>query len=94
VVIPGVTLTVAPGARPQTSHLVVSAPYAAGSAASLQVRSGGAWVTLRTKTADSSGSVTFGVKNQRHQRIYRVVVPRTAQHAAGLSNPAVVPARA
>ena len=36
----------------------------------------------------------FGVKLQLHQRIYRVVVLPTAQHGKGISNPAVVPARA
>jgi len=94
VVIPAVSLVAGPGGRPQTERLTASAPYAVGSDAILQVRAGGAWRTLRSRTIGATGQVAFGVKLQRHQRIYRVVVPRIVQHAMGISNPAVVPARA
>jgi hypothetical protein len=94
VVIPVVSLTAIPGNRPGNERLIVSAPYAAGSEAILQVRAGGTWRTLRSRPIDSTGQALFGVGLQRHQRIYRVVVPRTVQHARGISNPAVVPARA
>jgi hypothetical protein len=94
VVIPAVSLTAAPGNRPGSERLTASAPYAAGSEAILQVRAGGTWRTLRSRPIGTAGQVMFGVKLQRHQRIYRVVVPRTVQHAMGISNPAVVPARA
>jgi hypothetical protein len=94
VVVPAVSLVAGPGGRPQTERLTASAPYAVGSDAILQVRAGGAWRTLRSRTIGATGQVAFGVKLQRHQRIYRVVVPRTVQHAMGISNPAVVPARA
>jgi hypothetical protein len=94
VVIPAVSLTAAPGGRPQTERLTASAPYAIGSDAILQVRAGGTWQTLRSRTIGTAGQVMFGVKLQRHQRIYRVVVLRTAQHGKGISNPAIVPARA
>ena len=92
VVIPAVSLTAGPGSRPGTERLIASAPYAAGSDAILQVRAGGTWRTLRSRTIGTTGQVMFGVKLQRHQRIYRVVVPRTVQHGKGISNPAVVPA--
>ena len=94
VVIPTVSLTAIPGNRPGNERLIVSAPYATGSEAILQVRAGGTWRTLRSRPIDSIGQALFGVKLQLHQRIYRVVVPRTVQHAMGISNPAVVPARA
>jgi hypothetical protein len=94
VVIPAVSLTAGPGNRPGNERLTASAPYASGSVAILQVRAGGTWRTLRSRTIGTTGQVIFGVKLQRHQRIYRVVVPRTVQHARGISNPAVVPARA
>ena len=93
VVIPPVALTAAPGNRPGNGRLTVSAPYAAGSKAILQIWAGGTWRTLRSRPIDSTGQALFGVKLQRHQRIYRVVVPRTVQHARAISNPAVVPAR-
>jgi len=94
VVIPAVSLTAGPGNRPGAERLIASAPYAAGSDAILQVRAGGTWRTLRSRTIGTNGQVMFGVKLQRHQRIYRVIVPRTVQHARGISNPAIVPARA
>jgi len=94
VVIPAVSLTAGPGSRPGTERLIASAPYAAGSDAILQVRAGGTWRTLRSRTIGTTGQVMFGVKLQRHQRIYRVVVPHTVQHGKGISNPALVPARA
>jgi hypothetical protein len=94
VVIPAVSLTAIPGNRPGNERLIVSAPYAAGSEAILQVRAGGTWRTLRSRPIDSTGQALFGVKLQLHQRIYRVVVLPTAQHGKGISNPAVVPARA
>ena len=94
VVIPAVALTAAPGPRPGSERLTASAPYATGSEAILQVRADGTWRTLRSRTIGTTGQVGFGVKLQRHQRIYRVIVPRTVQHARGISNPAVVPARA
>jgi hypothetical protein len=94
VVIPAVSLTAGPGGRPGSERLTASAPYAAGSAAILQIRAGGTWRTLRSRTLSAAGQVVFGVKTQRHQRVYRVVVPHTVQHARGVSNPAIVPARA
>ncbi len=94
VVVPAVSLTASPGNRPLNERLTVSAPYAIGSDAILQIWAGGTWRTLRSHPIGPAGQVVFGVKLQRHQRIYRVVVPRTVQHARGISNPAVVPARA
>jgi hypothetical protein len=93
VVIPAVALTAAAGRRPGSEQLIASAPYATGSEAILQVRAGGTWRTLRSRPVEDTGQVVFGVPLQRHQRIYRVVVPRTVQHARGISNPAVAPAR-
>jgi len=94
VVIPQVSLIAVPGARPQAERLIASAPYAIGSDAILQVRAGGTWKTLRSRPIGTAGQVMFGVKLQLHQRIYRVVVLPTAQHGKGISNPAIVPARA
>jgi hypothetical protein len=94
VVVPAVSLTAGPGSRPGTERLIASAPYAAGSDAILQVRAGGTWRTLRSRALGTTGQVMFGVKLQRHQRVYRVVVPHTVQHGKGISNPALVPARA
>jgi len=94
VVVPAVSLTAGPGSRPGTERLIASAPYAAGSDAILQVRAGGTWRTLRSRAIGTTGQVMFGVKLQRHQRVYRVVVPHTVQHGKGISNPALVPARA
>jgi hypothetical protein len=94
VVIPAVSLTASPGNRPGNERLTASAPYATGSDAILQVRAGGTWRTLRSRPIGTTGQVMFGVKLQRHQRIYRVIVPRTVQHARGISNPAIVPALA
>jgi len=92
VVVPSVSLAAIPGNRAGNERLIASAPYATGSNAILQVRAGGTWRTLRSRPIGAAGQVVFGVKLQRHQRIYRVVVPRTVQHAMGISNPAVVPA--
>jgi hypothetical protein len=94
VVVPAVSLTASRGSRPLNERLTVSAPYAIGSDAILQIWAGGTWRTLRSHPIGPAGQVVFGVKLQRHQRIYRVVVPRTVQHARGISNPAIVPARA
>jgi len=94
VVVPAVSLTAGPGSRPGKELLTASAPYATGSDAILQIRAGGTWRTLRSRTIGTTGEVMFGVKLQRHQRIYRVIVPHTAQHGRGISNPAIVPARA
>jgi hypothetical protein len=94
VVVPAVSLTASPGNRPLNERLTVSAPYAIGSDAILQIWAGGTWRTLRSHPIGPAGQVVFGVTLQRHQRIYRVVVPRTVQHARGISNPSVVPARA
>jgi hypothetical protein len=94
VVVPAVSLTASPGNRPLNERLTVSAPYAIGSDAILQIWAGGTWRTLRSHPIGPAGQVVFVVQLQRHQRIYRVVVPRTVQHARGISNPAVVPARA
>jgi len=94
VVVPAVSLTAGPGGRVGSERLTASSPYAVGSAAILQIRAGGIWKTLRSRPIGSTGQVVFGVRLQRHQRVYRVVVPRTAQHGRGISNPALVPARA
>jgi hypothetical protein len=94
VVVPAVSLTAAPGGRVGSERLTASAPYAIGSGAILQVRAAGVWRTLRSRPVGPAGQVIFGVKLQRHQRIYRVVVLRTAQHGKGISNPVIVPARA
>jgi len=94
VVIPAVSLTAGPGGRAGSERLTASSPYAAGSDAILQVRAGGIWRTLRSRPIGAAGQVVFGVRLQRHQRIYRVVVPRTVQHGKGISNPALVPAQA
>jgi hypothetical protein len=91
VVIPAVSLTVGPGPRPQADRLAVSAPYATGDTAILQVRSGGGWKTLRSHVVGSSGQVVFGVHVGHATRVYRVVVPGTIEHAKGISNPAAVP---
>lgn len=94
VVVPAVSLTASPGNRPLNERLTVSAPYAIGSDAILQIWAGGTWRTLRSHPIGPAGQVVFGVRLQRHQRIYRVVVLPTAQHGKGISNPAIVPARA
>lgn len=91
IVVPLVSVSVAPGPRGKAETVTAGSPLAApGDQVILQVRLGGRWVTLQVRELYLNDQVRFVVKAAAVERAYRVVLVATSAHGRSVSNAVIV----
>jgi hypothetical protein len=94
VVIPSVSLTLAPGHPKHSDLLLVGAPLAQrGDAVELEGSTAGQWQVVRSHRLGRTGQVEFSVVVRKISVTYRVVLLATAMHGQSVSMAVTVPAR-
>jgi hypothetical protein len=93
VVIPPVLASVTVRAGRRSAVLTVSCALARpGNVIVLQARSGGGWVSLRTRHLNAQGQARLGIGRRLLGDELRVVLPGTATHGRSVSNTVTTPA--